>query len=375
MTLPFGCTRRYSLLLLWHLAQLLLVLISSSSSSNRLAANAFAMDLDNDGIRRAVALWLSDKESAEAQYGPMEEWSTWQVTDLSSLFQGATTFDANLDSWDVSSVTDMKYLFAGCQTFNSNLASWNIQQVTDLSFSFSGATNFTGESLGSWRPESAVTMEQMFLGATNFVGPSNLGLWNVSRVKSMRGMFLGATSFDRDISGWDLSNVESTDSLLEGASSFSQRVCWDPINPKARFFQAFCGTQGGFDLSPGSCPSLLANPYITAYSRACDPTDVLESITETQVFGRPEGDFTSGGLGAPENSLANVNVDDPPSILQVPQNQATNSNADDNDEQGIVISSIERDASAASSSQRISIVSLTTMMTLLAALTGEYMCH
>ena len=45
--------------------------------------------LDNDSIKTAVALWLSDSAAAEAAYGHISTWETGGVTDMESLFCGS----------------------------------------------------------------------------------------------------------------------------------------------------------------------------------------------------------------------------------------------------------------------------------------------
>jgi surface protein len=260
------------------------------------ASTANARDFDNNSIRQAVNDWLEDPEAATTQYGPIERWKTWQVTDMSRLFQGAESFSANLNGWNTAAVTDMHHMFAGCAAFESPLDAWNVESVTDFSHMFYGAKSFTGSSLGTWTTTSAQTMEQMFLGATNFVGPENLQDWDTSRVTSMYAMFFQATSFDQPVDNWNMTSVKNTNSLFEGASKFSQRVCWPKMNPYAKCFQCFCGTSGAeFDID-SSCTASF-HPSILAYSQACDPDDILEDIVENQVFSRPEGDEFVGDLG------------------------------------------------------------------------------
>ena len=53
--------------------------------------------LDNDSIKTAVALWLSDSTAAEAAYGHISTWETGGVTDMSYLFCGTTGSLCNLN--------------------------------------------------------------------------------------------------------------------------------------------------------------------------------------------------------------------------------------------------------------------------------------
>ena len=48
------------------------------------------------------------------------------VTDMSGMFDGASSFDADLSSWDVSWVTDMSDMFRGATSFDQNLGNWYV---------------------------------------------------------------------------------------------------------------------------------------------------------------------------------------------------------------------------------------------------------
>ena len=71
------------------------------------------------------------------------------VTDMSDMFQRATSFDGDLSSWDVSSVTDMSSMFQRATSFDGDLSSWDVFSVTDMHRMFDGATSFNGD-LSSW---------------------------------------------------------------------------------------------------------------------------------------------------------------------------------------------------------------------------------
>jgi len=40
-------------------------------------------------------------------YGPIEDWNTSLVTDMSNLFRGKSGFNANISAWQVGKVTAM----------------------------------------------------------------------------------------------------------------------------------------------------------------------------------------------------------------------------------------------------------------------------
>eukprot|EP00520_Triparma_pacifica_P019349 CAMPEP_0118642926 /NCGR_PEP_ID=MMETSP0785-20121206/6098_1 /TAXON_ID=91992 /ORGANISM="Bolidomonas pacifica, Strain CCMP 1866" /LENGTH=140 /DNA_ID=CAMNT_0006534515 /DNA_START=993 /DNA_END=1411 /DNA_ORIENTATION=+ len=70
---------------------------------------------DNDGLRKAVELWSKNREDAEGRYGPIGDWDTSEVTDMSPLFMdvdesGVPNLD--LSGWDASNaVVNMEEMF------------------------------------------------------------------------------------------------------------------------------------------------------------------------------------------------------------------------------------------------------------------------
>ena len=73
-------------------------------------------------IKKAVDAYLdtATKQATEFQYGPIEDWDTSLVTDMSSLFagdkiEGSEThthrqqFNENISKWKTDSVTTMSY--------------------------------------------------------------------------------------------------------------------------------------------------------------------------------------------------------------------------------------------------------------------------
>ena len=62
-------------------------------------------------LREAVDDWVAgSKESVRATYGAIEQWDTSEVTDMSSLFEDNSNFNANISLWDTSRVTNMAHL-------------------------------------------------------------------------------------------------------------------------------------------------------------------------------------------------------------------------------------------------------------------------
>ena len=125
--------------------------------------------LDNDSIKTAVALWLSDRGAAEAAYGHISTWETGGVTDMSWLFcgnsyycgsqykSGASSFNEDISAWDTSGVTVMKYMFKEASSFNQDIGGWQVDMVTDMYGMFDEASSFN-RPLGDWQVDSVTTM-------------------------------------------------------------------------------------------------------------------------------------------------------------------------------------------------------------------------
>lgn len=69
-------------------------------------------------------------------------WDVSNVTDMSRMFQGATSFnngDAPGESnnpltWNTSNVTDMGYMFYLARSFNQDISGWNVDNVNSSAY-------------------------------------------------------------------------------------------------------------------------------------------------------------------------------------------------------------------------------------------------
>ena len=191
---------------------------------------------------------------------PIGNWDVSNVTDMSSMFFGAGSFDQPIGDWDVSNVTNMTAMFPW-SAFNQPIGDWDVSNVTSMGDMFwetwfnqpigdwdvSNVTSMRGmfavsafnQPIGDWDVSNVTNMDFMFFGARSFNQP--IGDWDVSNVTSMRGMFRGlpsfadpsadASSFNQPIGDWDVSNVTDMSSMFFGAVSFDQPIGdWDTSN-------------------------------------------------------------------------------------------------------------------------------------------------
>ncbi len=177
--------------------------------------------------------------------GPMEDWDTSLVTDMSNLFAFNADLVAaqllyktpslssstpksptpNLSRWDTSNVTNMSGMFQGAAHFNQPLNQWNTSKVTNMSNMFQGAAHFN-QPLNQWNTSKVTNMSGMFQGATVF--NQLLNSWDTSNVTNMDGMFLEAEIFNQPLNGWNTSNVTTMSGMFRCASNFNQSLsAWD----------------------------------------------------------------------------------------------------------------------------------------------------
>ncbi|MGX3010033.1 BspA family leucine-rich repeat surface protein [Helicobacter sp. 23-1044] len=90
------------------------------------------------------------ENSNRKDFSGIEHWNVSNVTDMSSMFSGAKSFNQPLNSWNVSNVTSMSFMFGFAESFNQPLDSWNVSNVTDMECMFEN-TNL--KSIPKWCKE------------------------------------------------------------------------------------------------------------------------------------------------------------------------------------------------------------------------------
>merc|ERR1712124_191728 len=90
----------------------------------------------------------------------------------------------------------------GAIAFNQSIAGFNTTLVTNMESMFNGASRFN-QPIGTWNTAQVTIMKNMFSGAVSFNQP--LSSWDTSAVLLMNGMFGGAISFCQSIEAWSQS--------------------------------------------------------------------------------------------------------------------------------------------------------------------------
>jgi surface protein len=117
----------------------------------------------------------------------------------------------NISSWGVLDITTIS-AFTGCTNLTCTATDAPTISTNDLSSTFNGATSFNG-AIGNWDVSGVNNMTAMFQSAAAFNQPLN---WDTSAVTNMFRMFRAATAFNQDISAWDVSQVSNFGGFMAG---------------------------------------------------------------------------------------------------------------------------------------------------------------
>ena len=107
--------------------------------------------LDVSGVTKMGGLFgrLGCKAGGGNFNGDISQWDTSNVTQMHTMFNGATLFNQDISNWNVSKVTNMLYMFEGATSFNQDISGWNVSKVANMSYMFKGATSFN-QDLSGW---------------------------------------------------------------------------------------------------------------------------------------------------------------------------------------------------------------------------------
>lgn len=134
------------------------------------------------------------------------------VNSLVAMFNGASSFNADLNHWDVSNIQGMNFMFEGATNFNGNISSWDVSNVLSTTAMFADAIHFN-QDVSGWDVSSLLWANFMFAGNRSF--NQDISNWDVDSVVNMDAMFIFANQFNQDLSNWNIQNVNSMVSLFD----------------------------------------------------------------------------------------------------------------------------------------------------------------
>ncbi|GAK96286.1 chitinase [Nonlabens tegetincola] len=183
-------------------------------------ATSFNSNINNWDTSAVISMSYMFKDAISFNQ-PLDNWDTGNVTTTIEMFRNASVFNQSLNNWDTSSLTDMRFMFGGATSFNQPLNNWNTSNVTKMSFIFLGANSFN-QPLNLWDTTSVTEMASMFQNATAF--NQNISGWNTGNVIDMQLMFANASSFNGPLNNLNTSNVTNMTKMFEAATSFDQSI-------------------------------------------------------------------------------------------------------------------------------------------------------
>lgn len=136
---------------------------------------------------------------------------------ITSMFQNCTglTGPSNINNWNMSNITNMNSMFRGASAFNQPIGNWNTTNVTNMNSMFRDATSFN-QPLNNWNVSNVTYMQSMFDGATNF--NQNLGSWSLHPNVNMNVMLhnsgLDCFNYASTLAGWAANNPTITNRTL-----------------------------------------------------------------------------------------------------------------------------------------------------------------
>jgi surface protein len=259
------------------------------------------LSLDNNGYgEKSLSGMFSFCNSLKNLNGSIENWNISQVTDLSFMFSGCSSFNVNLNNWNVSNVKNMESMLSGATIFNKPVNNWNVSNVINF-YSLFLQTNFNSpiftsvsnlanrfgsmfrstpfnQDISMWDMSNAQNLSSMF-ESTPFNQPLNS--WNVSNVIDFSEMFKSNSNFNKPLNNWILKTsgfpMYSTDgipfdginmsSMFDGASNFNQNISGWNTSAVAHMDYMFYNTIFNQNISGWNVSNVRSMYYIFSYSK------------------------------------------------------------------------------------------------------------
>ena len=231
-------------------------------------------------------------------------WDTSNVTNMSSMFEGATTFAVAITPWNTSKVTSMSSMFKGASVFNqpinynSTTGAWNTAKVSNMFQMFWNASAFNG-NISSWNTSNVTTMYSMFNTATAFNG--NISAWNTANVTTMANMFFDATAFNQPLNSWNTSIVTTMFSMFNGAANFNQQLSsWNTasVTIMTYMFQ----NAAKFDQPINSWITTSVSNMDYMFANATVFNQYIRAWIITKIIVQPPTNFSTGSALTPTNN-------------------------------------------------------------------------
>lgn len=153
--------------------------------------------------------------SSNYKYVPYDYFELKQLVDNESV---------SLADIDVSNISYMTLLFHNSTRKDfSGIENWNVSNVLNMTSMFEDAKYFNAD-ISKWDTSNVERMNSMFKRAESF--NQDISSWKTFYVEDMYQMFAGAVSFNQDLSNWDISNVEDMRDMFQGSPMENNPPAW-----------------------------------------------------------------------------------------------------------------------------------------------------
>ena len=156
-----------------------ITLNEQNGNSSTLNLTSFTINslVSKSYLQRAVSTWISGDTTT---YGPINDWNTKLITDMSGLFED-TNFNDDISNWETSSVINMDKMFKNNPSFNKSINNWDLNSLQSANQMFKNTTSidqkfinfhnkgirFSGSTgnVIAYASNSGVSVDGMFEGA------------------------------------------------------------------------------------------------------------------------------------------------------------------------------------------------------------------
>ena len=173
--------------------------------------------------------WSGAESLTQVITNRVDDWGLGSsFVSLSGAFNGATKL-FKVPSDIPSTITNLSYTFKGCTTYNNTLLTyWNVYQVTDMTSMFENATTFNRD-IRYWAVNTP-TLTNMFLGATSmisaFTGTTGFG---TTPLLSFFGSLTYNFSYTIELSGSSTIYVNLPDSQYTSDTTDGVKGKWSDL--------------------------------------------------------------------------------------------------------------------------------------------------
>ena len=92
------------------------------------------------------------------------QWDVSRVTNMSNMFEGASSFNQPISKWNTSKVTDMSHMFRDTtfdQPLNTSGSEWDVSGVNNMSYMFYNASGFN-QFIDKWKVNPDCILDNTF---------------------------------------------------------------------------------------------------------------------------------------------------------------------------------------------------------------------